>query len=271
MAHRAGSLGRGPRLCHNDLMISHICGFGSGDSRSPVRGRAGQRGRRQTRCGVWVGGFGGSTGGGRHGRVPRGVGGPEVGGSFEREPARRSCKRAGTALGSVTSSATTPTKTASSWPRTRLGAGRRRCRPFQRGGWPGTRRTRWGPSPARWPGPVPRWGPPGAETGPLPLVWTGTGSAWRPAATVALPAGASGSGTFSAVSCTKAGTCLAVGTYGYLFNYHDMAVLSTGGQWDQAVEVELPPGGRPRSPVLTPSLVRGPGASRSVSTTRAFM
>jgi RHS repeat-associated protein len=92
----------------------------------------------------------------------------------------------------------------------------------------------------------------GSNKSTLPLVETGTGSDWRPAAVVALPAGANGSGALGAVSCTKAGTCLAVGTYGNLFDYHQMGVLSTGGQWGeaQAVEIELPPGGAATDPGL---------------------
>ena len=86
----------------------------------------------------------------------------------------------------------------------------------------------------------------GTNNGTLPLVETGTGSAWQPASTVALPVGANGSAVLNGVSCTKAGTCLAVGTYGdHAFTTHAMAVLSTGGQWGQsaqAVEIELPPG-----------------------------
>ncbi len=130
----------------------------------------------------------------------------------------------------------------------------------------------WTPAPVAVPSPPPAhgddslssvscWAPGTCATvgdyessqGTLPLVETEAGSAWQPAATVPLPAAANvPTGVLSAVSCTKAGTCLAVGAYGYLFNYHDMAVLSTGGQWAraQAVEVELPPGGAATLPGL---------------------
>ena len=87
----------------------------------------------------------------------------------------------------------------------------------------------------------------------LPLVETWTGSAWQPAATVALPADATPSTTvLNGVSCTKAGTCLAVGTYSNnAFNLESFAVLSTGGHWGpgaEAVEVRQPtgPGGGPQ-------------------------
>jgi hypothetical protein len=95
-----------------------------------------------------------------------------------------------------------------------------------------------------------------------PLVETGTGSAWQPASTVAVPVANGTGAVLNGVSCTKAGTCLAVGTYSdSALTTHAMAVLSTGGQWGQgakAVEVELPPGPG-GSPVLNAVSCAGTG------------
>ncbi len=250
MAHRAGSLGRGPRLCHNDLMISHICGFGSSNSRSPVRGRAG---RVAVVTGV-VSGLVALVGA----QVAAGAAVfPEasdlrLAGASSVSLHGVSCPAGGNCVGVGYFLGNNPDQNGQFLASDTTGGWKTSVPPLPAGGLAGNTENSLGSvsCPVAWT--CTAVGSYQSKNGTLPLVETGTGSAWQPAATVALPAGASGSGTFSAVSCTKAGTCLAVGTYGYLFNYHDMAVLSTGGQWGraQAVEVELPPGGSATVPGL---------------------
>lgn len=87
----------------------------------------------------------------------------------------------------------------------------------------------------------------GEEAAQQPFLITGSGGTWSRPIMVRLPhdSDGSGMGSISGITCSRPGSCLAVGRYntGSATGFVPMAVTSTGGRWGRAVAVQMPPGG----------------------------